>query len=192
MKIANTSPLQRSISSLFPGRIAGTVIEVLFLLFLGMLAMIIHARLRIPLQLPGRQGIIFLALIVAGRGLSQFPFAGSVTSAGSAFILATSWLGLHEPLAPFVYILIGFSLDFLYLNLRKVMPFMMSTLLSCGIGWMFVPLIKLGISILTGLVFTSFRFGIAWPVATHLFFGIAGGLLGASILKLSANFLKKN
>ncbi len=191
MKIANTSPLPRSISSLFPSRIAGTLAEVVFLLFLGMLAMVIHAKLRIPLQLPGRQGVIFLTLIILGRGVSQFPLAGSIACTGSALMLATSWLGFREPLAPVVYIMIGFILDILYLNFRRVMPFVMATVLSCAIGWMFIPLIKLGIASMTGMLFTSFRFGIAWPVATHLFFGLAGGLLGASILKLSAHLLKK-
>jgi len=157
-----------------------------------MLAMVIHAKLRIPLQLPGRQGVIFLTLIIVGRGLSKFPFAGSIACTGSALILATSLLGFREPLTPVIYILIGFILDILYMNFRKVMPFVMATLLSCGIGWMFVPLIKFGIASLTGLLFTSFRFGLAWPVATHLFFGLAGGLLGASILNLSAHLLKKD
>ncbi|MBL7138596.1 MAG: hypothetical protein ISS17_07470 [Bacteroidales bacterium] len=191
MKIVNTSPLPRSISSLFPGRIAGTLAEVLFLLFLGMLAMVIHAKLRIPLQLPGRQGVIFLTLIILGRGVSQFPFAGTIACTGSALILATSWLGFREPLAPVVYILIGVILDLLYLNFSKVMPFVLATALSCAIGWMFIPLIKFGIASITGLIFTSFRFGIAWPLATHLLFGLAGGLLGASIVKLSAHLLKK-
>jgi len=156
-----------------------------------MLAMVIHAKLRIPLQLPGRQGFIFMALIIAGRGISRFPFAGSVTCAGSALILATSWLGFREPLAPVVYLLVGFALDLLYLNFRNVMPFVMATVLSCGIGWMLIPLLKFGIASLTGILFTSFRFGLLWPVATHLFFGLAGGLLGASILKLSMHFFKK-
>jgi hypothetical protein len=191
MKIASTSPLPKSISSLFPGRITGTIAEVLFLLILGALAMVIHAKLRIPLQLPGRQGIIFLTLIILGRGLSRFPYAGSITCAGSALILMTSWLGFREPFAPVVYILIGFILDFLYINFRRVMPFVLATTVSCAIGWMFIPLIKLCIASLTGILFTSFRFGIAWPLATHLVFGFAGGLLGSSMLKITAHFLKK-
>lgn len=192
MKIASTSPLPKSISSVFPNRIAGTLAEVLFLLLLGMLAMVIHAKLRIPLQLPGRQGILFLTLVVAGRGFTKVPFAGTVTCAGSALILATSWLGFREPLTPVVYLLIGFILDLLYLNFRKVMPFVMATVLSCGIGWMIIPLIKFGIASSTGLLFTSFRFGLLWPVATHLLFGLAGGLLGASLIKGSARFVKKD
>lgn len=191
MKIATTSPLQKSISSLFPSRIAGVLAEVIFLLFLGMLAMVIHAKLRIPLQLPGRQGILFLTLIILGRGLSRFPYAGSIMCSGSALILAASWLGFREPLAPVVYLMVGFILDILYYNFRKVMPFVLATVLSCSIGWMCIPLIKLVIASTTGMLFTSFRYGIAWPIATHLIFGMAGGLLGASLLKLSAHFLKK-
>ncbi|TSA25001.1 MAG: hypothetical protein D4R67_10925 [Bacteroidetes bacterium] len=162
------------------------------LLFLvGMLAMVIHAKLRIPMQLPGRQGVLFLALIVAGRGLSRFPFAATIACAGSALILTTGWLGFREPLSPVVYILIGFILDILYFNFRKILPFILATTLSCALGWMFIPLIKLGIAALTGFIFTSLRYGLAWPLLTHLVFGLAGGLLGASILQITARFLKK-
>ena len=191
MKITNISPHPRSISSIFPNRIAGTIAEVLFLFMIGMLAMAIHAKLRIPLQLPGRQGIIFLTLIVLGRGMSRFPFAGTIACVGSATILATAWLGFREPLMPVTYILIGVILDILYLNFRKIMPFVMATALSCAFGWMFIPLIKFIIASFTGLLFTSFRFGLAWPVLTHIIFGLTGGLLGASLLKLSSHFLKK-
>ncbi|MFH1936539.1 MAG: hypothetical protein ABIK52_03120 [Bacteroidota bacterium] len=164
---------------------------MLFLVMLGMLAMMIHAKLRMPMQLPGRQGVLFLTLIILGRGLSRFPLAGSIACTGSAVMLATGWLGFREPLSPVVYVLIGFILDMLFLNFRKVMPFVMATTLSCALGWMFIPLIKLVIASLTGFNFTSFRYGVAWPVLTHLVFGLAGGLLGASIVTITARFLKK-
>ena len=90
-----------------------------------------------------------------------------------------------------VYILIGFILDILYFNFRKILPFILATTLSCALGWMFIPLIKLGIAALTGFIFTSLRYGLAWPLLTHLVFGLAGGLLGASILQITARFLKK-
>jgi len=191
MKITNTGQLPKSISSIFPNRIAGTVAEVLFLLILGMLAIAIHAKLRIPMQLPGRQGIIFLTIIILGRGLSGFPFAGTIACAGSATLLATSWLGFHEPLMPVTYIIIGVILDLLYMNFRKIIPFVMATALSCAIGWMCIPLIKFMIASFTGLAFNSFRFGLGWPVLTHIIFGFTGGLLGASILKISSRLLKK-
>ena len=191
MKSTNTSPLPRSISSIFPNRIAGNVAEVAFLLILGMLAIAIHAKLRIPMQLPGRQGIIFLTIIILARGWSRFPFAATIACAGSAILLATSWLGFREPLMPVTYILIGLFLDLLYLGFRKITPFVMATALSCAIGWMSIPLIKFFIASFTGLLFTSFRFGLGWPVMTHIIFGFAGGLLGASILKLSSHLQKK-
>ncbi|MFH1160341.1 MAG: hypothetical protein V1733_05265 [bacterium] len=191
MKIMNTSPLPKSISSIFPNKLAGTLAEVLFLFGIGMLAIAIHAKLRIPMQLPGRQGILFLAILVIGRGISRFPYAGTLICSGSAALLATSWLGFHEPLMPLVYILIGMILDSSSFAFGKALPYILSMALVCAIAWMCIPLIRLVITLFTGLQFTSFRYGIAWPVLTHLFFGLAGGLLGACILKISSRFIPK-
>lgn len=188
----NTSPLPRSISSLFRHRVAGVVAEVIFLLAVGMIAMTIHSKLRVPLQLPGRQGVLFLCLVVVGRGLTQYKFAATVTCSGSAILLATGWLGFREPMMPVFYVALGFILDMIFLGFRNVLPFVIATALSCSLGWMAVPLLKLVIGLFTGFVFTSLRSGLAWPVLTHLVFGLAGGLLGAGILNLSALFNKKN
>jgi len=191
MKITNTSPLPKSISSIFPNRIAGTVAEVLFLLMVGMVAIAIHDKLRIPLQIPGRHGIIFLTVIVVARGLSRFPFAATIACTGSAALLATSWMGFHEPLMPVIYIVVGITLDVLYAVFRKSASFFLATALSCSFGWMCIPLVKFLLASFTGFYFTSLRFGLGWPVLTHIIFGFAGGLLGASLLKIFSHFSKK-
>jgi hypothetical protein len=43
------------------------------------------------------------------------------------------------------------------------------------------PLGQLVINLITGWPFGSFRYGIAYPFASHLLFGMIGGLLGALV-----------
>jgi len=158
----------------------------LFLFAVGMLAIALHAKLRIPMQLPGRQGILFLALVIAGRGFSRFPFACTLVCSGSAALLATSWLGFHEPLMPLVYILTGLMLDITISISGNLLPQAVSLFLACAVSWMCIPLIRLAVAQFTGLYFSSFHHGIAWPVFTHFLFGFAGGILGTGILKISS------
>jgi hypothetical protein len=44
------------------------------------------------------------------------------------------------------------------------------------------PLGQLTVNLVTGWPIGSFRFGIVYPFASHLLFGMTGGLLGALIV----------
>lgn len=44
------------------------------------------------------------------------------------------------------------------------------------------PLVRLVISILSGWPYGSLLYGVAYPLATHVLFGILGGLLGATLV----------
>ncbi len=50
----STTVLQKSISKVFPNKSFALAIEILFLLLMGALAITLHAKLRIPMHLPGR------------------------------------------------------------------------------------------------------------------------------------------
>jgi len=191
MNIPATSRPPKSISSAFPNKLLGTVAEVLFLVVIGMVAIALHSKLRIPMQLPGRQGILYLAIVVIGRGMSRYPFAGTLISAGSAALLVTPWLGFHEPLMPVVYVCIGILLDLFCFLWSILIPGFLSVSLACAMAWMCIPLIRFLLTLLTGITFSSFRHGLAWPVCTHFVFGFAGGLLGMALLKILTRYIRK-
>ena len=180
----NTSPLQKSLSRVFPNRAVATGVEVLFLLLLGMIAITLHSKLRIPMHLPGKQGVLFVALIVTGRGLSRLPFAASVTCTGSALLLLTNWLGFHDPFISVTYILLGGVMDLIFSVSSKFSERPWILAIASGIAWMFIPLFRLLISWFVTIPMNSFSSGIAWPFITHLIFGFTGGLVGAGILSL--------
>ena len=180
----STSPLQKSLSRAFPNRSTALAAEVAFLLMLGIIAIAIHSKIRIPMHMPGKQGILFIALVVTGRGLSRFPFAASIICTGSALFLLTPMLGFSNPFMSITYILLGVVMDFIYgISTRySEKPWILA--LASGIAWMFIPLLRLIMSLFVAVPLNLFSSGIAYPFLTHLLFGFTGGLIGAGILSL--------
>ena len=180
----HTSPLQKSLSKVFPDRQASLAIEVLLLLLLGMAAMALHSKLRIPMHLPGKQGVLFIALVVTGRGLSRIPFAASLTCIGSAMMLLIPGLGFHDPFMAVSYVLLGGVMDLIFAFAAKISSSPAILALACGLAWMFIPLFRLVISVFFAVPMNLFSTGIAYPFLTHLLFGFGGGLIGAGLVSL--------
>jgi len=149
-----------------------------------MIAIALHSKLRVPMHLPGKQGVIFVALVVTGRGLSRLPFAASITCTGSALLLLTNWLGFHDPFISVTYILLGGLMDLIFRVSSKFSERTWVLAIASGIAWMFIPLFRLFLSLFVAIPMNSFSSGIAYPFITHLVFGFTGGLIGAGILSL--------
>ena len=178
----NTSPLQKTISKVFPNSTVAAAVEILFLLGLGMIAVVLHAKLRMPMHLPGKQGLLFMALIVTGKGLSKFPYAASVSTIGSALVLLIPGLGFHDPFMAINYLLLGSVMDIVTgFSARFTSKAWLLSLL-CGACWIFIPLFRLGMSFMVDMPLNAFRSGIAYPFITHLVFGMSGGLIAGGLL----------
>lgn len=184
MQTANGKLLQKNISRVFPNNTIAIAFEMLLLLLIGMLAVTIHAKLRIPMQLPGKHGIIFMALMFTSRSISRFPFAASLACMGASFLLYLNILGFKDPFMPGIYLLIGVLLDSaFYLAEKKYLNIIFLAIMG-GICWMFIPLIREIFFVLTGFPYFSLMKGLVWPVSTHFIFGFLGILIGAGIIKL--------
>jgi len=149
-----------------------------------MLAITLHSKLRVPMHLPGKQGILFVALVVAGRGLSPMRFAGSITCTGSALLLLTPVLGFHYPFMAITYVMLGGVMDLLYFIAKRFSEKPWILALASGIAWMFIPFFRLIMSIFVTVPMNHFSSGIAYPFLTHLIFGFTGALIGAGIISL--------
>jgi len=180
----NTNLLQRTISRAFPGELAARVTEVIFLLSAGMVAVLLHSRLRFPMHLPGKQGLLFVAIIVTSRGLSRWPFATSIACLGSATLLLMPGLGFHDPFMAVNYILMGGLMDFVYKQISGTTSRIWIITGATGLCWVLIPLFRLAVSPFAVVPMGAFSSGIAFPVITHLAFGLAGGLLSAGLLGL--------
>lgn len=180
----NTNLLQKSISSVFPNELAAKSAEVVFLLATGMVAVLLHSKLRFPMHLPGKQGLLFVALVISSRGMSRWPFASSITCLGSAALLLMPGLGFRDPFMAVNYILLGGLMDivFSFLSARTSKIWIICGI--TGLCWALVPAFRLGMSPFFTVPMGAFSNGIAFPFLTYLVFGLAGGLLSGGLLRL--------
>ena len=184
MNYTNGKMLQRSISKVFPNKITADLIEVLLLLLLGAIAITLHAKLRIPMHLPGRQGVLFIAILIIGRSSSRFSFATSLCCLGASSLLFFNAFGIAKPFEPFIYLMFGVVMDILIGVASKIKYNIWTVSLACGLSWMTITILKFLFSIIFHYPENSLAAGIIYPLATHLIFGFAGGMLGFSILKI--------
>ncbi len=155
--------------------------ELILLVSCGALAVVLHQTFRAPLNLPGRHGIEWMALLILGRALSQRRYAGSLASVGAA---ATSMLpiwGFDDPFMPLIYLLPGLVMDLAFWMLPKLQGKLAFLILLGGLAHATKPLARWVIALTSGWAYGSLFYGVAYPVGSHILFGLIGGFLGAAI-----------
>lgn len=138
----------------------------------GVAAALLHAATRFPLHLPGHQGLAWMAILMIARLASPYRWAASVAALGAA--AAAPFLGFHDPLVPFAYLLPGVVLDLAALLTARNLG---ALLVGAALGYAAHPA-------LDWLALHAFgaHYGPAGPAfAAHLLFGLAGALLGAGL-----------
>ncbi|MEI7662436.1 MAG: hypothetical protein WCK34_09570 [Bacteroidota bacterium] len=183
----NTNLLQRTISRAFPGELAAKAAEVIFLLAVGMVAVVLHSRLRLPMHLPGKQGLLFVALVVTSKGMSRWPFAASISCMGAAAMLLMPGLGFRDPFMAVNYIMLGGLMDLVCSFLSKHTANRWIIAGSTGLCWVLIPCFRLVMSNFVTMPMGAFSGGMAFPFMTYLVFGLAGGLISAGLLGLMHN-----
>lgn len=180
--------LQRTLSEVFLSRNIVLSIELIFLILLGALAMMLHAKLRIPLNIPGRHGLEFMALIALAGTMGRFRFSATIATTAAAVTSLIPFIGFTDPFMPAYYVLIGFVLDLLR-NENKTSLVLFS--LFAGLSYMIIPFARIFIHFFTEYPYMSFvKHGYIVPFLTHFAFGFAGGILGAGLIKTLENRLK--
>ena len=176
---------QKSISKVFQNKLVADILEVIFLLLIGMLAITIHSKLRIPLGIPGKHGLIFMFLLITGKMASRFSFAASISSIGAASLLYLNVLGFTDPFLPAIYLFIGFSLDLMFVvhGKREKSPYLIA--FFCGLSYMFIPLLRLFLNTIVHIPYLSLMGNILGTFMMHIVFGFIGGLLGVKLIQAS-------
>lgn len=156
--------------------------EALMLMGAGVLTVILHRSFDASLSLPGHHGIEWMALMVIGRLSSRYRGAGTLTSVGASLAsMVPMWHG-GDPFTPLLYMLPGPLMDAAFRYLPGYVDKVWFLMFVAGLAHMTKPVTRLLINFFTGWPFGSFRFGIAYPVLGHFFYGAIGGLLGALII----------
>jgi hypothetical protein len=145
MKIMSGRSYQKSILSLSLTKKQALILEIVLLILTGVLISTLRAYLRLPLNIPGRQGIIVMAVLVSARVLSKQSFASSIAMLGASAMMFFPFMGFKDPAIPFIYLLIGVSLDYLWKSLSLNSRNIFIIALTGGLVYMLIPIIRLGL-----------------------------------------------
>ncbi len=174
---------QKSLSKEFlTNRTLANVLEVILLLLAGVMAIVLHARLRTPINIPGHHGIEFMAIIIAARLSSKMKWASSISALGIGIFILFPVLGFKDPMMGFNYMLPLFLVDIAYNFIKSDKHKNLVIALAAGLGYMLIPLSRIVLMLSTGYPYQTFlKHGFVTPVFTFFFFGLLGGLLGTGI-----------
>jgi hypothetical protein len=172
---------QKTISRAFPTEWTLGWLEALLLIGSGVTAVVLHRAFDTSLGLPGHHGIEWMALMIIGRMSSRFRGAGTLASVGASFASTLPFLQGGNPYGWLFYLLPGLVVDFAFRYLPGYANKLWFLVLLGGLAHLTKPIGQLAMNLITGFPFGSFRFGILYPFAGHILFGMIGGLLGASI-----------
>jgi hypothetical protein len=170
----------KSISRAYPTRILIDAVEILLLAGIGAAGVLIHAYLRMPLKLPGHHGVIYMALLLSGRLISNKKFASSYSSIGAAIMLLIP-LGFKDSFIPVIYLFPGFIVDIFFNSFKTIRPRVFLLAIVCGLAYTTIPVTRIFITLTTGFPYGSMVTGFLYPLLMHFIFGFAGGLIPAGI-----------
>ena len=174
---------QKTISKAYQTNTLSLVLEILMLLTLGVSAIVLRSYLRIPLGIPGRHGLEFMALLMIGRRVSKLPFASVIAMIGATSFMFVPFIGIKDPFLPVIYLIMGVVLDVLYFAFRNPANRLAILSLIGGLAYMVIPISRLGVYLFTGILERSFiKSGFIVPILSHFAFGVAGALLGAGLV----------
>lgn len=189
----NGNVQQKSLSKAFQTKLTtAKVLETTLLFLAGVLAIVLHERLRNPISIPGHHGIEFMAIILAARLSSKMKWAASISALGIGIFILFPVLGFKDPMMGFNYMLPCFFMDLAY-NYVPVKKYRNLVLIvAAGIGYMLIPFSRLLFTLSTGYPYSSFlKHGFITPIVTFMLFGILGGLLGTGIFNIGKKILNK-
>lgn len=186
-----TSSLKNTSKS-FPTDWSLSWIEALLLMGGGVMAVVLHRALDTSLGLPGHHGIEWMAILIIGRASSRYRGAGTLTSIGASFASVLPFLSGGNPFTWIYYLLPGLVMDLAYYYLPHYSNKLLFMILLGGFAHVTKPIGQLSVNLLTGWPVGSFRFGVVYPFASHLLFGMIGGLLGALIVLGIRKFSKES
>ena len=164
--------------------ISRTVLEIAVLSLIGIAAVVIRTKLRIPLNMPGHHGLEVMAIFLIGRHWAKLPLASSISSLSAALFLLLPYAGIKDPFIPFIYLMMGTVIDLLYRFTFSEKRMLLSLVIIGSITYSIIPLSRLLIHFTLDYPYSSFlKIGYFYPVFSHFIFGASGGLLAGLLIK---------
>jgi hypothetical protein len=160
-----------------------TLRDLLFIALVAALCMLGKQLLRLPINVPGHSGVIWVALFVVCRGLVDKRGTGVLLGLVTGLLAQFAGFGHQGPFEWTKWLAAGVILELLTIatpgDLRS-----WSKAAVVGAG---LHLGKLAALTLAGLLLrvpvALLLLGLGWSATTHVVFGVVGGLLGALTLR---------
>lgn len=157
--------------------IANPAVQTVYLLGLGFLAVLLQDGFRLPLQLHGRHGMEWMALVLVGRLSVGRSWSGTTVSLGAAgFSLLPVW-SFKDPLMPLLFLLPGIIIDLAFNRLQRWQESILFLVIVGGLAHLSKPLIRAGAAASLGLSYGFLKEGLLYSIALHFVFGAIGGFI---------------
>lgn len=190
MNMNGNLPQKRSFAISLDKNIA-LILELILLMLAGAFAFFLHAKLRIPLNIPGHHGLEFMAIFTLLRLNSNLKYAATIATIGTGIFLLVPGMGAANPVNSISYLLPGLVLDLLFSLSKQKIRLLYMAAFAAGIAYMSIPLSRLLINLATGYPYMAFyKFGPAYTILSFLFFGMLGGALGFGLNHVKSIFNK--
>ncbi len=162
-----------------------TLRHLLLLLSLGIVAVVMHSALDRDLGLPGHHGLEWMALLVIARTNSRFRWAATASCIGAATISPLPFWGFGDPFMPLIYLLPGPIMDIGYRVAGRQQHSLWFVAILGGLAFATKPVARLAISTVLGWPYGSLLYGFAFPLFSHLMFGVLGASIGLGLVELA-------
>lgn len=160
-----------------------TLRDLLLLVLVADLAMLAKAFLRTPIHVPGHSGLLWISLLVVGRGLVDKPGAGLVLGGVAGAVATFLGTGRAGPFEWTKYLAAGVLLEIMVL----VLPGPLTALWKAALVGAVAHLGKLAAMLLVSLALQLpagfIVLGLGVSTMTHVVFGALGGVIGALLLR---------
>ena len=164
--------------------------RITLLLFAGVAATVLHARLHLPLKLPGHHGLEWMAILLFARCTSSYRWAAVLVAVGAASSSAIPVWGFKEPGYSYalVYLVQGVVLDLLYVTGIRLRHWTLALALFGSLAYVTKPFVHWLLLQTVGGHYGSVMSDLWFPVASHLLFGFTGGLAGVLLWKAARRY----
>lgn len=164
-------------------------VQTIYLLGLGLAVVVLHVAFRIPLQLHGRHGMEWMALVLIGRLSVNRDWSGSTVSLGAAGASLLPMWSFKDPLMPLLFLVPGLLIDFAFRQAGQWRSSLIFLVFAGGSAHISKPLLRGAAAAGLGLKYGFLRDGLMYGVLLHFIFGAIGGAL-AYLFVLGANEIR--
>jgi ABC-type thiamin/hydroxymethylpyrimidine transport system permease subunit len=158
--------------------------QLILLALMAALIVVAKIALRLPLQLSGHSGIVWMAIVIVAAGVVRKPGAATLVGLTSGLLAAFLGLGDFGALNTFLsYTAVGLGTDVALWLLGGNPENVAVAVVAATFGHLAKFLVKWGMGVLTGAPLGFVALGLLRAMIGYLVFGALGGLLGALTLR---------